>query len=97
MPHFVSMSSMTSTISSLSLHDAHPICRSLPTSHASTRAVTSTTPSTWDSCNTSESRYSAASSFPSSTGTWIRATGRSEEHTSVLQSLTHVVCCLLLV
>src|SRR5207245_3513055 len=54
-----------------------PSRRSLPSSHASTRAVTSTTPSTWISAITSESRCSAARSRPSPTGTRICATGRS--------------------
>src|SRR5262245_63716100 len=76
-------------ISPLSLHDALPICRKRPRSWpwmASVQAVTSKTKPT------------AAIAAPAARvrGRLPRRHDRSEEHTSELQSLRHLVCRLLL-
>src|SRR6267378_701133 len=54
-----------------------PSRRSLPSSRASIRAVTPTTPSVCTCSSTSASRCNPARSLPSPTGTRICATGRS--------------------
>src|SRR5438046_7682542 len=75
----------------LSLHDALPISSSttIPLSTRKPACSTSSTPGTIPSPATNTS---ATSSPPRV----VRTTHRSEEHTSELQSLTNLVCRLLL-
>src|SRR5439155_19937077 len=88
----------TTEIYTLSLHDALPICRIMPTSWLSSLSSTpirvaaistSVASSAWSApatilCSRSVSRCTLARS------------SRSEEHTSELQSRGHLVCRLLL-
>src|SRR3712207_9300433 len=74
----------TTEIYTLSLHDALPICRSRSRPSATTRTRRSRTSS---DCSSSACARCQASS-PSA--------GRSEEHTSELQSRQYLVCRLLL-
>src|SRR5258706_9245936 len=74
----------TTEIYTLSLHDALPIC--------TTALLFSTAPA-----NSQESNPRAVAGT-SAARNWPEPTlSRSEEHTSELQSLTHLVCRLLLV
>src|SRR2546422_11767339 len=80
----------TTEIYTLSLHDALPICASSCGTSTRKRAVFAR--------SSPGSRYrrrsSRTSSRPAATSTG--RTGRSEEHTSELQSRLHLVCRLLL-
>src|SRR5262249_60806739 len=85
----------TPEISSLSLHDALPISRWAPpaTRSAPTRARPRRLAPrrfTATSCRTTPSSRARTTSAPA------RGSFRSEEHTSELQSLTNLVCRLLL-
>src|SRR5262245_64954581 len=86
--------SPTTQISSLSLHDALPICRladgrrEIEIRHAELRGVTPEMLDWWYGHVEGEMTYAG--------GTWPRYLVRSEEHTSELQSLRHLVCRLLL-
>src|SRR5262245_62443586 len=87
------MDTPTSVIDTLSLHDALPISRR--TSRSSTSPCCS---STWRASSTSRPWPTT----PCSRGCWssrgrsATTSSRSEEHTSELQSLRHLVCRLLL-
>src|SRR5262245_64364012 len=85
------MLSPTTGISTLSLHDALPIFRSLPSYRAPHRAVL---PSGANAALRLVCRSKHFSSSPASRS--HSRTVRSEEHTSELQSLRHLVCRLLL-
>src|SRR5690606_41994965 len=83
----------TSEISTLSLHDALPICRGRPatisamlTVKSSLRAMNSRVPSSG----------STSQNGPAFTSGRSPAAARSEEHTSELQSRENLVCRLLL-
>src|SRR5437899_7944231 len=65
----------------LSLHDALPICS---TCGALSRATATTV------------TYTGPVAIPNPASVTLTATSRSEEHTSELQSLRHLVCRLLL-
>src|SRR5262245_65076651 len=87
----------TTVIYTLSLHDALPICT--PTRSTTTTSVTPRAPSPAGCARTSRDRLEGrAGGSPrragSSGGPGPRR--RSEEHTSELQSLRHLVCRLLL-
>src|SRR5438045_8434549 len=87
-PFFFFTLPATPYISTLSLHDALPIC--YPTGFAAAQQCTF-----YRICGISESDSQAAPTA----GTSRMADGketRSEEHTSELQSLRHLVCRLLL-
>src|SRR2546422_2937813 len=82
----------TTEIYTLSLHDALPICSSAATIPRRTTS-SPTRPSARCSCasaTTSTATASPTSPFPRA------RRGRSEEHTSELQSRLHLVCRLLL-
>src|SRR5689334_24811789 len=80
----------TTYIYTLSLHDALPISPSSTSRPASPSARPATPiPASWPP---SPTRRAASCTCPAPTST----TGRSEEHTSELQSQFHLVCRLLL-
>src|SRR5262249_61582526 len=77
----------------LSLHDALPICRP-----CAAHPVTPVTPGRQAAAATTRppSRVSVRSARPRQRMPWLTRITRSEEHTSELQSLTNLVCRLLL-
>src|SRR5438045_5680582 len=77
-------------ISTLSLHDALPI--SAPRS----ATVTTTAPAPQTRRSRTAAPAASASSLPASSLSAGAGAARSEEHTSELQSLRHLVCRLLL-
>src|SRR5262249_61481424 len=77
-------------LSPLSLHDALPICRLL--SHLDCTGGDATTPAATPAPPRSPSPHRTRAAGTS----WLCYWQRSEEHTSELQSLTNLVCRLLL-
>src|SRR5690348_18108288 len=89
--HFVLLDAATAEIYTLSLHDALPISR-MARAGASGR---SSTPSSRRSSRPVRTA-AATSALPSPQASSSGCSGRSEEHTSELQSPVHLVCRLLL-
>src|SRR3712207_8664442 len=87
----------TTEIYTLSLHDALPIFGS-PRSRGASGPTTSWTSPTRAACSTRTTTDSRRSRSASSTtsGCSRSSSGRSEEHTSELQSRQYLVCRLLL-
>src|SRR5205814_9832009 len=81
-------------IHTLSLHDALPI--SAPTPACSTASASTTTARRPRSGRWRPLTCPSRASLPSSRGRRAKSKPRSEEHTSELQSLRHLVCRLLL-
>src|SRR5437899_5544474 len=77
---------------SLSLHDALPISSAIRT----TTSITSRWPSSNCAKTTSAARKAPCAKVLSEFPAQEKSAGRSEEHTSELQSLRHLVCRLLL-
>src|SRR2546422_6326925 len=86
----------TTEIYTLSLHDALPISRRSPAA-ARSRGIQRRSPSSNPECSSDTRRAAGGRSQPWGRS-WRRSSpvGRSEEHTSELQSRLHLVCRLLL-
>src|SRR5205814_7450458 len=82
----------TPTFSTLSLHDALPISPASSTARiaCSTASAASGSPSPWRNSSAADAIAPIGFAIP------CPAMSRSEEHTSELQSLRHLVCRLLL-
>src|SRR2546426_9456987 len=88
----------TTEIYTLSLHDALPILRGMPRPPSLRVILGQAATAAIPACQTARTSSSRLAYMPTrlSAPMWFRMIGRSEEHTSELQSPCNLVCRLLL-